>query len=111
MVMNQTSVNWMSLLRWEPGDRGRERPVGHAVTRMQLPLSAPAPATFRQIFVVEDFDGDGLGDMFALDADGFWAFSGSFTSYRKLATGWAARDNANANRGLALRKGKPWATG
>ncbi|MFF3619818.1 DNRLRE domain-containing protein [Streptomyces sp. NPDC002467] len=101
---------------------------------MQLPLSAPDPATFRQIVVVEDMDGDGLGDMFALDADGFWAFSGytgsSFTSYRKLATGWAARDivgvrdvsgdkvpdlifrdNANANRGLALRKGKPGPNG
>ncbi|MGW5849705.1 DNRLRE domain-containing protein [Streptomyces sp. NPDC055254] len=97
---------------------------------MQMPLSAPDPAAFRQIVVVEDFDGDGLGDMFALDADGFWVFSGytgsSFTSYKKLATGWAARDivgvrdvsgdqvpdlvfrdNANANRGLALRKGKP----
>ncbi|MFD3541454.1 DNRLRE domain-containing protein [Streptomyces sp. NPDC058662] len=101
---------------------------------MQMPLSAPDPAAFRQIVVVEDFDGDGLGDMFALDADGFWVFSGytgsSFTSYKKLATGWAARDivgvrdvsgdqvpdlifrdNSNANRGLALRKGKPGANG
>ncbi|MFD3542191.1 DNRLRE domain-containing protein [Streptomyces sp. NPDC058662] len=101
---------------------------------MQLPLSAPDPATLRQIVVVEDFDGDGLGDMFALDADGFWVFSGytgsSFTSYKKLATGWAARDivgvrdvsgdqvpdlifrdNSNANRGLALRKGKPGPNG
>ncbi|MFE5559125.1 hypothetical protein ACFQ83_41390, partial [Streptomyces sp. NPDC056540] len=74
-------------------------------------------------------DGDGLPDLFALDADGFWAFSGytgsSFASYRKMATGWAARDivgvrdvsgdnipdllfrdNSNANRTMALRKGK-----
>ncbi|WP_328788155.1 hypothetical protein [Streptomyces sp. NBC_00273] len=96
---------------------------------MQLPASAPDPATFRQIVVSEDVDGDGLPDLFALDADGFWAFSGytgsSFASYRKMATGWAARDivgvrdvsgdnipdllfrdNANANRTMALRKGK-----
>ncbi|MFZ3471824.1 DNRLRE domain-containing protein [Streptomyces sp. 4.24] len=101
---------------------------------MQLPISAPDPATFRQIVVTEDIDGDGLGDLFALDADGFWAFSGytgsSFASYRKMATGWAARDivgvrdvsgdkipdllfrdNANANRGLALRKGKAGVNG
>ncbi|WP_060177068.1 DNRLRE domain-containing protein [Streptomyces sp. IMTB 1903] len=101
---------------------------------MQLPLSAPDPATFRQIVVTEDIDGDGLPDLFALDADGFWAFSGytgsSFASYRKMATGWAARDivgvrdvsgdnvpdllfrdNANANRTMALRKGKPGVNG
>ena len=70
--------------------------------------------------------------MFALDDDGFWFFSGytgsSFSSYRKLAAGWAARDivgvrdvsgdkvpdllirdNSNADRTLALRKGKPGA--
>ncbi|MBT2452777.1 DNRLRE domain-containing protein [Streptomyces sp. ISL-43] len=101
---------------------------------MQLPLSAPDPATFRQIVVTEDIDGDQLPDLFALDADGFWAFSGytgsSFASYRKMATGWAARDivgvrdisgdnipdllfrdNANANRTMALRKGKAGANG
>lgn len=61
-----------------------------------MPTSAPDPVTFRQIVVTEDADGDGMGDLFALDADGFWAFSGytgsSFASYRKMATGWAARD-------------------
>ncbi|MER6393161.1 VCBS repeat-containing protein [Streptomyces sp. NPDC001523] len=101
---------------------------------LQMPASAPDPATFRQIVVTEDVDGDGLPDLFALDADGFWAFSGytgsSFASYRKMATGWAARDlvgvrdvsgdnvpdllfrdNANANRTMALRKGKPGPNG
>ncbi|MFD5622066.1 DNRLRE domain-containing protein [Streptomyces yangpuensis] len=101
---------------------------------MRLPASAPDPASFRQIVVTEDVDGDGLADMFALDADGFWAFSGytgsSFTSYKKMASGWAARDivgvrdvsgdgipdlvfrdNSNANRGLALRKGKEGVNG
>ncbi|MFI5861001.1 DNRLRE domain-containing protein [Streptomyces sp. NPDC051546] len=101
---------------------------------LQMPLSAPDASTFRQIIVTEDADGDGLGDLFALDADAFWAFSGytgsSFASYRKMATGWAARDlvgvrdvsgdkvpdllfrdNSNANRTLALRKGKPGPNG
>ncbi|MGW7439593.1 DNRLRE domain-containing protein [Streptomyces sp. NPDC054849] len=99
-----------------------------------LPEGAPDPATFRQIVVTEDVDGDGLADMFALDADGFWAFSGytgsSFASYKQMATGWATRDivgvrdvsgdkipdllfrdNADANRGLALRKGKAGVNG
>ncbi|MFD3719017.1 DNRLRE domain-containing protein [Streptomyces sp. NPDC058674] len=116
-----------------PGTGTGQFDVGRRM-EMQLPLSAPDPATFRQIVVTEDMNGDGLGDLFALDADGFWAFSGytgsSFASYKKLATGWAARDlvgvrdvsgdkvpdllfrdNSNANRTLALRKGKPGANG
>ncbi|MFB6557977.1 FG-GAP repeat domain-containing protein [Streptomyces sp. NPDC056400] len=63
---------------------------------MQLPAPAPDPATFRQIVVSEDVDGDGLPDLFALDADGFWAFSGytgsSFASYRggrRAIAGWS----------------------
>ncbi|MFK0258104.1 DNRLRE domain-containing protein [Streptomyces sp. NPDC090445] len=116
-----------------PGTGTGQFDVGRR-TEVILPLSAPAPATFRQIVVTEDTDGDGLGDLFALDDDGFWFFSGytgsSFSSYRKLAAGWAARDlvgvrdvsgdkvpdllfrdNSNADRTLALRKGKPGANG
>ncbi|MBT2545072.1 DNRLRE domain-containing protein [Streptomyces sp. ISL-44] len=100
-----------------------------------LPPGAPDPATFRQIIVTEDVDGDGLADMFALDADSLWSFSGytgsSFTSHTKMAgVVWAPRDligvrdvsgdkvpdllfrdNANASRGILLRKGKPGANG
>lgn len=101
-----------------------------------LPAGAPSPATFRQIVVSEDVDGDGFADLFALDtAGGFWIFSGytggSFTSYKKLAgVVWTPRDligvrdvtgdkvpdllfrdNANASRGILLRKGKPGANG
>ncbi|MFJ9768009.1 DNRLRE domain-containing protein [Streptomyces erythrochromogenes] len=101
-----------------------------------LPASAPSPATFRQIVVSEDVDGDKFADLFAIDTEGgFWIFSGytggSFTSYKKLAgVVWGPRDligvrdvtgdkvpdllfrdNANAGRGLLLRKGKPGANG
>ncbi|MFJ3631358.1 DNRLRE domain-containing protein [Streptomyces sp. NPDC090112] len=116
-----------------PGTGTGQFDVGRRI-QMQLPLSAPDPSVFRQLVATEDIDGDGLGDLFALDADGFWAFSGytgsSFASYRKMATGWAGRDivgvrdvsgdkvpdlifrdNTNANRGLALRKGKPGVNG
>ncbi|MGW6842855.1 DNRLRE domain-containing protein [Streptomyces sp. NPDC054958] len=116
-----------------PGTGTGQFDVGRRM-QMQLPLSAPDPSAFRQLVVTEDVDGDGLGDLFALDADGFWAFSGytgsSFTSYKKMATGWAGRDivgvrdvsgdkipdlifrdNTNANRGLALRKGKQGVNG
>ncbi|MCX4632730.1 DNRLRE domain-containing protein [Streptomyces sp. NBC_01443] len=96
-----------------------------------LPIGAPDPATFRQIVVTEDIDGDGFADMFALNQDGLWSFSGytgsSFTKYKKMAgVVWDPRDlvgvrdvsgdkipdlifrdNANASRGLLLRKGKP----
>ncbi|MFE3558563.1 FG-GAP-like repeat-containing protein, partial [Streptomyces sp. NPDC059193] len=104
-------------------------------TEILLPPGAPDPATFRQIIVTEDVDGDGLADMFALDADSLWAFSGytgsSFTSHTKMAgVVWAPRDligvrdvsgdkvpdllfrdNANANAGILLRKGKPGTNG
>ncbi|MEY2231451.1 DNRLRE domain-containing protein [Streptomyces sp. BF23-19] len=116
-----------------PGTGTGQFDVGRRM-QMQLPLSAPDPSVFRQLVVTEDIDGDGLGEMFALDADGFWVFSGytgsSFASYKKMATGWAGRDivgvrdvsgdkvpdlifrdNTNANRGLALRKGKPGVNG
>ncbi|MGW6981601.1 DNRLRE domain-containing protein [Streptomyces sp. NPDC054932] len=116
-----------------PGTGTGQFDVGRRM-QMQMPLSAPDPSVFRQLVVTEDADGDGLGDLFALDADGFWVFSGytgsSFASYKKMATGWAGRDivgvrdvsgdkvpdlifrdNTNANRGLALRKGKPGVNG
>ncbi|MEU9235148.1 FG-GAP repeat domain-containing protein [Streptomyces subrutilus] len=51
-------------------------------TEILLPPGAPEPATFRQIIVTEDIDGDGLADMFALDADSLWAFSGYTGSSR-----------------------------
>ncbi|MFK0252166.1 DNRLRE domain-containing protein [Streptomyces sp. NPDC090445] len=100
-----------------------------------LPAGAPNPATFRQIVVTEDIDGDGFADMFAIAEDTLWAFSGytgsSFTSYTKMAAGpWTGRDlvgvrdvsgdkvpdllfrdDADADRGLALRKGKPGTNG
>ncbi|MEU5811724.1 DNRLRE domain-containing protein [Streptomyces sp. NPDC047718] len=100
-----------------------------------LPAGAPDPATFRQIVVTEDVDGDGFADMFAIAGDALWAFTGytgsSFTAHKQMATGvWTNRDivgvrdvsgdkvpdllfrdNADANRGLALRKGKPSANG
>ncbi|WP_405791151.1 DNRLRE domain-containing protein [Streptomyces sp. NBC_00029] len=116
-----------------PGTGTGQFDVGRRM-QMQMPLSAPDPSAFRQLVVTEDIDGDGLGDLFALDADGFWVFSGytgsSFASYKRMATGWAGRDivgvrdvsgdkvpdlifrdNTNANRGLALRKGKPGVNG
>ncbi|NXY96975.1 DNRLRE domain-containing protein [Streptomyces sp. BR123] len=116
-----------------PGTGTGQFDVGRR-TEIILPLNAPDPATFRQIVVTEDADGDGLADMFALDADGFWFLSGytgsSFSSYRHLATGWAARDivgirdisgdkvpdllfrdNSNPDRTLALRKGKAGTNG
>ncbi|KPI12341.1 hypothetical protein OV450_2959 [Actinobacteria bacterium OV450] len=116
-----------------PGTGTGQFDVGRRM-EMILPASAPNPATLRQIVVTEDIDGDGLADMFALDDDGFWFFSGytgsSFASYRKLATGWATRDivgvrdidgdkipdllfrdNSNADRTLALRLGKAGTNG
>ncbi|MFB7264844.1 DNRLRE domain-containing protein [Streptomyces nojiriensis] len=100
-----------------------------------LPAGAPDPATFRQIVVTEDIDGDGFADMFAIADDVVWSFSGytgsSFTTFKKVAsTVWASRDivgvrdvsgdqvpdlvyrdDTNPNRGLLLRKGKPGANG
>ncbi len=100
-----------------------------------LPANAPDPATFRQIVVSEDVDGDGTPDLFAIAGDVLWMFSGysgaSFASYKQVAnTVWDSRDivgvrdisgdkvpdllfrdNANPNRGLVLRKGKPGANG
>ncbi|GGQ40868.1 hypothetical protein GCM10010215_75530 [Streptomyces virginiae] len=117
------------------GNRAGQFDVDHRI-EILLPASAPSPATFRQIVVSEDVDGDGFADLFALDtAGGFWIFSGytggSFTSYKKLAgVVWTPRDligvrdvtgdkvpdllfrdNANASRGILLRKGKPGANG
>ncbi|KOV18897.1 hypothetical protein ADK90_19420 [Streptomyces sp. XY413] len=117
------------------GNRAGQFDVDRRV-EILLPASTPDPATFRQIVVSEDVDGDGFADLFALDnAGGFWIFSGytggSFTSYKKLAgVVWTPRDligvrdvtgdkvpdllfrdNANASRGILLRKGKPGANG
>ncbi|MFD3699623.1 DNRLRE domain-containing protein [Streptomyces sp. NPDC058646] len=116
-----------------PGTGTGQFDVGRRI-EILLPAGAPAPATLRQIVVGEDVDGDGFPDLFALDADGFWAFTGysgaSFASATKLAAGWAPRDivgvrdvsgdkvpdllfrdDADHNRGLALRKGKPGPNG
>ncbi|MFD3758004.1 DNRLRE domain-containing protein [Streptomyces sp. NPDC058622] len=100
-----------------------------------LPAGAPDPATLRQLVAAEDVDGDTFADMFAIDTAGaLWAFTGytgaSFTAAKKMATNWAPRDiigvrdisgdnvpdllyrdDANSNRGLVLRKGKPGANG
>ncbi|MGW6943479.1 DNRLRE domain-containing protein [Streptomyces xanthophaeus] len=116
-----------------PGTGTGQFDVGRRI-EILLPAGAPDPATLRQIVVGEDVDGDGFPDLFALDADGFWAFTGysgaSFASATKLASGWAPRDivgvrdvsgdkvpdllfrdDADHNRGLALRKGKPGPNG
>ncbi|MET9959437.1 DNRLRE domain-containing protein [Streptomyces sp. NPDC006326] len=100
-----------------------------------LPAGAPDPASFRQIIATEDIDGDGFADMFALNPDGLWSFSGytgaSFTKQKKMAgVVWDPRDlvgvrdvsgdkvpdlifrdNANASKGLLLRKGKAGTNG
>ncbi|MFD9410176.1 VCBS repeat-containing protein [Streptomyces sp. NPDC059989] len=117
-----------------PGTGTGQFDVGRRI-EILLPAGAPDPATFKQIVVSEDVDGDGMADMFALTADGFWAFSGytgaSFLTQKKLAGAvWDARDlvgvrdisgdkipdllfrdNSNPDRGLILRKGKAGANG
>ncbi|MFE1905975.1 hypothetical protein ACFW96_20250 [Streptomyces gardneri] len=100
-----------------------------------LPAGAPDPATLTQIVTTEDATGDGLPDAFARAGDAFWAFTGytggSFAEAKLMsATGWTAkdivgvrdisgdkvpdllfRDNADLNRTLVLRKGKPGPSG
>ncbi|WP_328923251.1 FG-GAP-like repeat-containing protein [Streptomyces sp. NBC_00190] len=116
-----------------PGTGTGQFDVGRRM-EILLPAGAPDPLIFRQIVVSEDVDGDGFADMFALDADGLWAFTGytgaSFTTVKKIATTWTPRDivsvrdisgdgvpdllyrnDADPNRGLLLRRGKPGANG
>ncbi|MFI5981120.1 DNRLRE domain-containing protein [Streptomyces sp. NPDC051555] len=102
-----------------------------------LPAGSPNIATLTQIIGGEDVTGDGMPDFFALgdDGDTFWAFTGytgaSFGSVKQIGgAGWKQRDivgvrdisgdgvadlifrdESMANRGLALRKGKPGASG
>ncbi|MFJ7207396.1 DNRLRE domain-containing protein [Streptomyces sp. NPDC098789] len=102
-----------------------------------LPAGSPNIATLTQIIGGEDVTGDGMPDFFALgdDGDTFWAFTGytgaSFSTVKQIGgAGWKQRDivgvrdvsgdgvadlifrdESMANRGLALRKGKPGASG
>ncbi|MFB6518852.1 DNRLRE domain-containing protein [Streptomyces sp. NPDC056401] len=95
-----------------------------------LPAGAPDPATLRQIVASEDVDGDGFADLFGLDGDGYWAFTGysgaSFSSAKRLSGSWASRDLVGVRdvsgdkvpdllyrsaTGLVLRKGKAGADG
>ncbi|MEV7525839.1 DNRLRE domain-containing protein [Streptomyces sp. NPDC091371] len=115
-----------------PGTGTGQFDVGRRM-EVLLPTGAPDPATLRQIVASDDVDGDGFADMFALDADGFWALTGysgsSFSSAKRLSGGWASRDivgvrDVNADnvpdllfrtstldRGLILRIGKPGTNG
>ncbi|MFK0202140.1 DNRLRE domain-containing protein [Streptomyces lavendulae] len=100
-------------------------------TEILLPAGAPDPATLTQIVVVPDMNGDHAEDIFATAGDTFWILTGysgaSITEARQLsATSWTKRDiidvrdvtgdgipdllfrdDADPNRGLALRRGKP----
>lgn len=100
-------------------------------TEILLPAGAPDPATLTQIVVVPDMNGDHAEDIFATAGDTFWILTGysgaSITEARQLsATSWLKRDiidvrdvtgdgipdllfrdDADPNRGLALRRGKP----
>ncbi|MGW7312577.1 FG-GAP repeat domain-containing protein [Streptomyces sp. NPDC054865] len=100
-------------------------------TEILLPAGAPNPATLTQIVVVPDMNGDNAEDIFATGGDTLWILTGytgaSITEARQLsATSWTKRDivdvrdvsgdgvpdlvfrdDADPNRGLALRRGKP----
>ncbi|MFJ9343783.1 FG-GAP-like repeat-containing protein [Streptomyces sp. NPDC101733] len=104
-------------------------------TEILLPAGAPDPATFSQIVVVPDMNGDKSEDIFATAGDTFWILTGysgaSITEARQLsATSWLNRDiidvrdvsgdgipdllfrdDGDANRGLALRRGKAGTNG
>lgn len=112
-----------------PGTGTGQFDVGRRM-EILLPAGAPDPATLRQIVASEDVDGDGFADMFGLDEDGFWAFTGysgaSFSSTKRLSGNWAPRDVIGVRdvtgdkvpdllfrnaAGLILRIGKPGANG
>ncbi|MFF3018218.1 DNRLRE domain-containing protein [Streptomyces sp. NPDC057939] len=104
-------------------------------TEILLPANAPNPATLTQIVVVPDMNGDNAEDIFATAGDTLWILTGytgaSITEARQLsATSWTKRDiidvrnvdadgvpdllfrdDADPNRGLALRRGKPGTNG
>ncbi|MFJ3841052.1 DNRLRE domain-containing protein [Streptomyces sp. NPDC090054] len=104
-------------------------------TEILLPAGAPNPATLTQIVVVPDMNGDNAEDIFATAGDTLWILTGytgaSITEARQLsATSWTKRDivdvrdvsgdgvpdlvfrdDADPNRGLALRRGKPGTNG
>ncbi|MDA5281070.1 DNRLRE domain-containing protein [Streptomyces sp. Isolate_45] len=104
-------------------------------TEVLLPAGAPNPATLTQIVVVPDMNGDNAEDIFATAGDTLWILTGytgaSITEARQLsATSWTKRDiidvrdvsgdgvpdltfrdDADPNRGLALRRGKPGTNG
>ncbi|MFI5620513.1 DNRLRE domain-containing protein [Streptomyces sp. NPDC051567] len=116
-----------------PGDGNGRFDISRR-TEILLPAGAPDPATLTQLVAGEDVTGDGQPDAFALAGDRFWGFSGytgaSFTEAHQFAVGWTQRDligvrdvsgdtipdllfrdNANPNRGLALRAGRTGADG
>ncbi|MFI8103271.1 DNRLRE domain-containing protein [Streptomyces sp. NPDC086023] len=117
-----------------PGDGAGRFDISRRM-EILLPAGAPDPTTLTQLVTTEDVTGDGLPDAFARAGDAFWAFTGytgaSFTQAKLMsATAWTQRDivgvrdisgdkvpdlvfrdNADPNRGLALRKGKPGANG
>ncbi|MDK9495228.1 DNRLRE domain-containing protein [Streptomyces katrae] len=100
-----------------------------------LPAGAPDPATFSQVVVVPDMNGDKMEDIFATAGDTFWILTGysgaTITEARQLsATSWTKRDiidvrditgdgvpdllfrdDTTPDRGLALRRGKPGPNG
>ncbi|RSS99420.1 VCBS repeat-containing protein [Streptomyces sp. WAC07149] len=104
-------------------------------TEILLPAGAPDPATFSQIVVVQDLNGDNAEEIFATAGDAFWVLTGysgaTITEARQLsATSWTSRDiinvrdvtgdgvpdllfrdDSSSERGLALRRGKPGAGG
>ncbi|MEU8777861.1 FG-GAP-like repeat-containing protein [Streptomyces sp. NPDC048606] len=104
-------------------------------TEVLLPAGAPDPATFTQIVVVQDVNGDNSEELFATAGDALWVLTGysgaTITEARQLsATSWTSRDIVNVRdisgdgvpdllfrddsspeRGLALRRGKPGANG
>ncbi|MFJ5551179.1 hypothetical protein [Streptomyces sp. NPDC093225] len=117
-----------------PGDGAGRFDIGRRM-EVLLPSGAPDAASLTQIVTTEDVTGDGLPDAFARAGDAFWAFTGytggSFGQAKLMsATGWTKRDivgvrdisgdkvpdlvfrdDADPNRGLALRAGKPGASG
>ncbi|MET9701223.1 DNRLRE domain-containing protein [Streptomyces sp. NPDC006529] len=119
-----------------PGDGNGRVDISRRL-EILLPAGSPNPATLSQLVAGDDVTGDGMPDFFALadNGDTFWAFTGytgaSFSTVKQIGgAGWKQRDivgvrdisgdgvadlifrdESMPSRGLALRKGKPGATG